>query len=190
MTIPSNIRHGPRVRLAALESADLPTIARWYEDAESLRLYDACPALPKSEAQLTHWLEERQKATDTFAFAIRPVDSPHPANGEPLLGIVELDEVLWPHGVCGMGILIGERANWGQDYGTEAAQLALAFAFHELNLHRVTVTVFSYNERSIALFEKLGFQREGAFREFLRRDGQRYDMLLYGLLAHEWEAHR
>jgi len=184
MTPPSDIRHGPRVRLAALEPPDLATIAHWYEDAELLRLYDACPALPKSEAQLAHWLEERQKATDTFPFAIRPAD------GDLLLGIVELDEVLWPHGVCGMSILIGERANWGQGYGTEAAQLALAFAFHELNLYRVTVTVFSYNERSIALFEKLGFQREGVFREFLRRDGRRYDMLLYGLLAQEWEAHR
>jgi len=44
------------------------------------------------------------------------------------------------------------------------------------------------NRRSIALFEKLGFRREGAHREFLQRDGERYDMLLYGLLKHEWRA--
>ena len=87
----------------------------------------------------------------------------------------------------GMGLGIGDQSNWGQGYGYEAAQLALAFAFHELNLHRVQVTVFSYNERSIALFEKLGFQREGVFRERLQRDGQRHDMLLYGLLRPEWE---
>jgi RimJ/RimL family protein N-acetyltransferase len=47
---------------------------------------------------------------------------------------------------------------------------------------------FSYNKRSIALFEKLGFQPEDAFREFLKRDGKRHDMLLHGLLRPECEA--
>ncbi len=55
-------------------------------------------------------------------------------------------------------------------------------------LRRVQLTVFSYNERAIALYEKLGFRREGAFREFLQRDGKQYDMYLYGLLRREWEA--
>jgi RimJ/RimL family protein N-acetyltransferase len=92
--------------------------------------------------------------------------------------------------VCGISIAIGDRANWARGYGYDAGELALAFAFDELNLHRVTATVFSYNERSIALVEKLGFRREGAFREFLQRDGERHDMLLYGLLRPEWEARR
>jgi RimJ/RimL family protein N-acetyltransferase len=48
--------------------------------------------------------------------------------------------------------------------------------------------VFSYNLRSLTLFEKLGFQREGVFPEFLQRDGRRHDMILFGLLCHEWEA--
>ena len=35
---------------------------------------------------------------------------------------------------------------------------------------------------------RLGFVREGVMREFLHRDGQRFDMVFYGLLAREWEA--
>jgi RimJ/RimL family protein N-acetyltransferase len=180
----SELLQGSRIRLVALTPDDLPTIARWYEDAEFMRLYDARPAAPKSEAELARWLEEVQKAQNLFAFAIRPIDS------DGLIGTLELDEVLWSHGVCGVAIAIGDRANWGQGYGYEAMQLALAFAFDELNLHRVQVTVFCYNERSIALFEKLGFQHEGVYREFLQRDGKRYDMILYGLLDREWRALR
>ncbi len=67
-------------------------------------------------------------------------------------------------------------------------RLLLTFAFDELNLHRVQLTVFSYNRPAIALYEKLGFQREGTFREFLQRDGRRHDMFLYGLLRREWQA--
>jgi RimJ/RimL family protein N-acetyltransferase len=178
----SKLLHGERVRLNALTSDDLPTIVRWYEDADFMRLYDALPARPKSEAELTKWLEGLQKDKNTFAFAVRTQDS------DALVGTVELDGILWAHRVSGFGIAIGDRAHWGKGYGTEAAQLTLAFAFNELNLHRITATVFSYNARSIALMEKLGFQREGAFREFLQRDGERYDMLLYGLLRREWEA--
>ena len=76
----------------------------------------------------------------------------------------------------------------GRIYGAEALGLALQFAFQELNLHRVQLTVFSYNQRAIALYEKLGFQREGIFREHLERDGTRFDMYLYGILRPEWLA--
>ena len=180
----SKLLHGSRVRLTALTSDDLPAIARWYEDAEFLRLYDARPAVPRTEAELARHLEEMRKSENDFAFAVRPLD------GDELIGTLELDGVLWPHGVGGIGIAIGERANWGQGYGTVAARLALAFAFDEINLHRVQATVFSYNARSIALFERLGFQREGVYREFLQRDGKRYDMLLYGILEWEWRAEK
>ena len=51
-------------------------------------------------------------------------------------------------------------------------------------------TVFSYNQPSMQLLTSVGFQREGVYREFLQRDGQRHDMYLFGLLRHEWEAGR
>lgn len=48
-------------------------------------------------------------------------------------------------------------------------------------------TMASWYEDTTALSEKLGFQREGVYRERLSRDGKRYDMYLYGLLRREWE---
>jgi RimJ/RimL family protein N-acetyltransferase len=167
-----------------LDEGDVPTIARWYRDTVFMRLFDAVAAHPQSEVEILRRLEKWREDDNGFTFAVRPVDE----GDDTLLGLIELDGILWPHGVCGISIAIGDRANWGHGYGREAVRLALAFAFDELNLHRVTATVFSYNQRSIALFEKLGFRHEGAFREFLQRDGERHDMLLYGLLRPEWEA--
>ncbi|MGD2144219.1 MAG: GNAT family protein [Anaerolineae bacterium] len=184
MTRPAILLQGDRIRLTALRSEDLPTIARWDEDSQFLRLYGARPARPRSEAEIAEWLQSLRDDDQTMALGIRLLD------GDELIGTLELDGILWPHRVCGIGIAIGDLGNWGQGYGYEAAQLGLAFAFDELNLHRVTGTVFSYNKRSIALVEKLGFRREGTFREFLERDGERHDMLLYGLLRPEWRAQR
>lgn len=191
---PGHLLLGSNVRLSGCTTADLPTIARWQQDDAFLRLYDARPAHPRSESALHEWLLESTKATDAFLFGIRLTGRPDPTRTRPapaintLIGIIELDGILWTHRVAWLSIAIGEAAYRGQGYGYEALQLALAFAFHELNLHRVQLTVFSYNQPAIALYEKLGFQREGVYREMLQRDGRRYDMILYGLLAHEWAA--
>lgn len=177
-----NILRGKTVRLTAVEKEDLGTVGRWYEDAGFARLFDAIPAAPKSAAQLAEWLDGVQKDKSGFLFAIRPVDE------DTLLGYVELDGILWSNGNAWIGLGLGQRDNWGKGYGTEALQLTLAFAFDELNLHRVQLSVFAYNKRAIALYEKLGFVREGVYREHIRRDGQFYDMFLYGLLRREWQG--
>ena len=181
---PSNLLCSSKVRLAALTPNDLPTITHWYQNAEFLRLLDALPAYPKTEAALAQWLEETHRSTDAFLFAIRLRDN------DDVIGYIELDGILWSHGVSGVSIAIGDAKDWGKGYGYEGMQLALRFAFDELNLHRVQLTAFSYNKRAIALYEKLGFQREGVHREHLHRDGRRYDMYLYGLLRPKWGAHR
>jgi len=178
----SNLLHGKRVRLTAVTKEDLGTMAHWWSDAGFLRLYDAVPAYPRSERQLEKRVEEGQKGETSFLFGIRILSS------DSLIGLLELDGVAWSHQTTFFSLAIGDAANRGRGFGREAAMLGLKFAFHELNLHRVCLTVFSYNKAAITLYEDLGFTREGTFREHLQRDGQRHDMLLYGMLRHEWQA--
>lgn len=172
---------GRMVRLTAVSKEDLPVMARWWSDVDFLRRYDAVPAAPKNEAQLAKRIENAHADSSTFLFGIRLLAE------ERLIGILEFDGVLWSHGTSYISIAIGDAADRGQGYGYEAMQLALTYAFNELNLHRVFLTVFSYNKPAIYLYEKLGFHCEGTYREHLKRDGERHDMLLYGLLSREWD---
>jgi len=55
-------------------------------------------------------------------------------------------------------------------------------------LHRVSLNVFEYNQRAIRSYEKVGFVVEGRERQFMRREGQRWDMIFMGILRAEWEA--
>ena len=179
-----NLLRGGRVRLTAMHREDLATVARWYEDDTFLRLYDALPAHPKSEGELAAWLVKGRKADNHVLFAVRSLGE------DDLVGFVEFDGILWNHGVSGVGACIGDVTERGRGYGMEALGLALDFAFDELNLHHVVATIFAYNSASIALVEKLGFQREGTLRQHIHRSGRRYDMLLYGLLRPEWQSRR
>ena len=180
--IARNLWRGQTIRLTAITKEDWPALARWYQDAGFLRLWNADPARPQTEAEVGKWLEEETKKQNAFFFAIRPLES------NDLLGQIELDGILWNCGTGWIAIGLGNREDWGKGYGGEAMRLALDYAFSELNLHRVQLAVFAYNERAIALYEKLGFVREGVYREFLHRDGARYDMYLYGLLRREWRG--
>lgn len=178
----TNLLHGEKIRLTALSPDDAAAIARWQEDVGYLRLLNTDLARPRGVEEIAEGLKEAQAGDRDILFAIRPLSS------HTLIGMLGFTEIEWTNQVAWVYISIGDRENWGKGYGREAMELALAYAFHELNLHRVQLTVIAYNERAIALYEGLGFTREGTFREFGQRDGRRYDMLLYGLLRPEWEA--
>ena len=173
--------HGSKVRLTALSTDDAAALVT-SQNPEVMRLLDTRVAVPSTLARTREWIEREQKNPNSFHFAIRR------AHDNALVGFCELDDVEWNNGACGLGIGLSDPANWGQGFGREAMELLLRFAFHELNLHRVGLTVFSYNERAIGLYESLGFVREGTERDRLYRDGERYDMHTYGLLRPEWEA--
>ena len=87
--------------------------------------------------KLLTMLEDQEKNKDIYLFAIRPIDD------NILLGYVELDGFLWAHQNCWLSIGLGDRKNWGKGYGREATELILRFGFHELNLHRIQLTVFN-----------------------------------------------
>ncbi len=177
-----NLFSGPRVRLTAVRPEDIKAVTRWYEDSEFSRQYDGTAAYPRSANRFETVLADVNKSDTAFMFAIRLHHT------DDLIGVIDLDSILWASRVCWLAIGIGEAAYRGQGYGSEALGLALRFAFHEINLHRLQLSVFSYNARAIRLYERLGFTREGVLREFLHRDGQRFDVFIYGLLAREWEA--
>lgn len=173
---------GERVRLTALRPEDATLMANWYEDGEFSRLWDATTARPRSEMNIRKWFNDLDSAKEDFAFAIRLMYS------DEMIGYVDISDTQWNNGTAWIAIAIGDPSNRGKGYGADAMALALKFAFHEINLHRVQLSVFSYNERAIRLYERLGFTREGTYREALLRDGRRYDTYLYGLLRRDWEA--
>jgi RimJ/RimL family protein N-acetyltransferase len=173
---------GERVKLTSIREADIDTIIGWESDHAFMRMMRSDPAYPRPEVAQRAWWSERLKQRDEYHFAIRLRERCR------LIGTFNINGIEWQHLVAWFSIGIGDRESRGQGYGAEALALGIAFAFNDLNLHRLQLTVFSYNERAIRLYKRLGFTHEGTFREFLQRDGQRHDMLLFGLLAHEWQS--
>ncbi len=74
----------------------------------------------------------------------------------------------------------------GKGLATEAANRSLTFLFNNLQAHKVIVITRDTNLRSIKLAERLGFKREGHFREARIENGSRYGLVFFGLLKSEF----
>ena len=58
----------------------------------------------------------------------------------------------------------------------------MQFAFATLRLHRIEAACLPHNEPSIRLLQRVGFQREGYARAYLRINGIWQDHLLFALI--------
>ena len=112
-------------------------------------------------------------------FAIETMEGEH-------IGNIGLEDINWKERRATLGIFIGESDLWDQGYGTDAIRTMLGWAFGYLNLNRVALTVYAYNERAIRCYLKSGFQHEGAMRQARYVDGQYYDELMMGILRDEF----
>ncbi len=179
IVVGESLLRGALVRLTGVRAGDAEMMARWSEDPQYMRMVDSDWMRPRVSDDSP--LGRSGSSSNGVEFRIRAV-----AN-DRLLGFVAVHSIEWNNQVGEVSIGIGEPADWGKGYGAEAMRLALRYAFHELNLNRVWLTVISYNDRAIRLYEKLGFQHEGLMREAVLRDGKRHGMLVMGLLRSEWE---
>ena len=71
-------------------------------------------------------------------------------------------------------------------YAKEALFLIMKFYFYQLRCQKFNVNVYSYNEPSNRLCEKMGFIAEGRRRNTVYADGEFYDEILYGLTIDEF----
>ncbi len=177
----NNLLVGERVKLTSLNEEDLAILENWYNDVNFLRLYDVISAFPKSEMQLLQMLNNKRSSSNSYIFAVRTLED------NTLIGVTGFEEILWNNGAATIFVGIGSSESRGKGYGKEALNLAMEFGFQELNFHRIQLTVIQYNKSAVNLYESLGYKREGIYREFIHRDGRRYDMYLYGILREEWE---
>ncbi len=85
-------------------------------------------------------------------------------------------------GVLGMGLLPAYR---GRGHGKRLIETTLRAA-QRVGLSRVELTVHADNPRAIALYERVGFVREGIKRRATCIDGRFGDMIMMAII--DWET--
>ncbi|MBR2564465.1 MAG: GNAT family N-acetyltransferase [Paenibacillus sp.] len=105
---------------------------------------------------------------------------------DEIIGDIALKDIDAKNRSAHIRIAIDQPHHQGKGYGSEALLLMLNYGFGIANLHRIELEVYSYNERAIRTYEKLGFQREGVKRDVLYYNHQYHDAILMSILEDEF----
>lgn len=128
-----------------------------------------------------HWCDTKIASGEVVQFIICLTENDRP------IGSVYYRDIDETHHHAEYGIFIGEADCLSKGYGTEAAQLALWYAFGEMGLHKVILRVLSENVRAIRSYEKAGFTVEGVAKEYVFLDGSYHDVTFMSVLEKEYQ---
>ncbi len=168
---------GERVSIGGIGREDKDILFNWINDARLVRFN--APFQPVSWASHCTWFDGLGKDPSRTILAIRK-------RGESgLIGTIQLFAIHTVHRSAELSIRIGNEVDQGKGFGSESLQLALQFAWDDLNLNRVYLHVFADNARAISSYRKSGFVEEGKLRSAAYINGKWLDVLVMGILKNK-----
>jgi RimJ/RimL family protein N-acetyltransferase len=177
-----SIWEGKRVRLRAVEPTDWQSFFDWNQDSEAARGMYYIP-FPGSQESVKRWAEKQatqEPDDDKFFFVVETL-------GGEIVGSLNAHSCEPHHGTFAYGIGI-RRSHQHRGYASEAILLLLRYFFLELRYQKATVEVYSFNDPSVRLHERLGFQLEGRLRRMIFTRGRHFDKLVFGMTVEEFVA--
>lgn len=171
---------GSKVKLREYRKEDVPQALAYMNDPEVKRLLT--PGIP-----FLYTLEDEQKwydgltaLKDTYNFAIETLED------QRYIGGCGINSVDWKNSLVVVGIFIGDKDYWGKGYGTDAMRVLVKFIFEQMNIRKIKLNVYAFNERAIKSYEKCGFVKEGTLRQEIFRDGKYHDEYVMSILRDEY----
>lgn len=172
---------GERIFLRPLEMEDAPRCQVWVNDP-TVNLYLLVGRIPFNRLREEEWFKGLYKDSHNVILGICLRDN------NQHIGNCGLHSISWVDRNALFGIMIGEKEEWNKGYGMEATGLILEYAFQTLNLERVELSVFEFNDRAIRCYKNAGFREEGRLRKKRYKMGRYWDEIVMGILKEEWES--
>jgi RimJ/RimL family protein N-acetyltransferase len=162
---------GEHVILRAFEHEDAERCYRWMNDPNIVRtLKSRYPIAFQNEVE---WLDRAMHPGPTEReFAIeRKDDRSH-------IGNASIHDIDWVSRAAWFGLFIGEPAAWNRGFGSDAIQTLMRFAFEEMNLLKLRINIFNYNEKAKHVLATHGFVQEAMLRRDFYREGTYHDIVI------------
>ncbi len=175
------------VTIRRAEREDLDTVVEWMEDPDfQLYLYgDMTRSQRQIREQIVRVLGRAPGHTMPAAFQfILESERQGP------IGLVLLQNLSWRNRSCSLDVYIGQKhLRKGIVIGLAFYRI-MEYCFDELNLHRVSAYIYSFNSPSWRIMERSNAKREVTLRDHVVRNGELHDMYCYGLLRREFNEFR
>jgi len=171
-----------RIVLREYQWEDLPHIREWVNDHEITKNLHDIFLFPNTVYETETFLKtmiEGKSGNKGFIISDKETLS--------YIGQIDLHQIDYRNRNAVLGIVIGKKDYLGKGYGSEAITLLEHFVFHSLNLNRLELEVYDFNERAYHCYLKCGFKEEGRMRQKLFRDGRYCDVIKMAILKEDYE---
>ena len=166
------------VTLASFTEADIDRLIGWIGSPDLLGQWAASTfSYPLTRAQLE--VHTRQSAT-RGASIYKVLD-----HDGSVVGHVELGSIDRLNRSLRIGRVLVSPEHRRRGIGTALMRAALAVAFEQLQMHRVELSVFDFNQAAIACYERVGFRREGLRREMHKASDAYWSEIVMSILESE-----
>ena len=171
---------GKKVKIRPMEMGDIPLLDVLVRSGDVLHnLSTWLPINDSLAAQEANFGEKIKKGRSSEPhFAITTLDN-------TVIGSVGINLTDFRNSDAMVAIFVGADYT-GRGYGTEAMRILVDFIFMEMNIQRVELNVFEFNERAISSYKKVGFIEEGRLRQELYRNGNYYDIVQMAVLKEDF----
>ncbi len=173
---------GDRLLLRTLTEVDATRrYLAWLSDPDVIRHLEIRFAPPETLDDLSRFISDTNDSDDSIILGIflRNVDQ-H-------IGNIKLGPINRHHSTADIGLVIGERSEWGKGHASMAIGLLTDYAFATFGLAKITAGCYCDNEGSRRAFLKAGFTEEGRRKAQYTVDGRRQDGILLGMVNPELE---
>lgn len=177
---PVRFLEGNRIYLRPIGLEDTELYFRMLYNQETRRLTGTQKHF--SQEQITRYIEGKSQDSSSVLLLIALCDT------DKVIGDIALQNIDSYNRNCNLRIAIDQQSFQGKGYGSEAILLMLEYGFGVLNMHRIELNVFAYNERAAHVYKKLGFQQEGVQRDALYYNHAYHDSILMAMLAEEYRS--
>jgi RimJ/RimL family protein N-acetyltransferase len=177
----TSIWTGSGVYLRGIEPDDWRSFRQFDEHSADMRNVDLIHP-PRSATAYRRWAESqatRETSGDEFQLAIVTLAD------DAVVGALSTTGTDQRAGRFSYGISIG-RDHQRRGYASDAIVVLLTFLFGERRYHKCEVGIHAFNQPSIGLHRKLGFQVEGRLRDHEFFAGRHHDLVVMGLTGDEF----
>lgn len=132
---------GDRIVLREYRDSDLDYIRQWVNDPEITDTLSDNFLYPHSKYETESFFRtmvEGKSGNKSFIIAAK--------DSQEYIGQIDLFKIDWKNRFALLANVIGRKEFLDRGYGSEAIRILQKFAFEELNLNRIELEVYEYNE--------------------------------------------
>lgn len=166
-------------RLRELEREDIPIINSWRSDKDLIDKLGAPFRYINEEIDFKWYDNYISNRGNTIRCSILN-------DKDQIIGLVSLTNMDRFNQTAIFHIMIGDSSNRAKGVGYYATNEILKHAFLDVNLNRVELSVLESNQRALALYDKVGFRREGIKRKAVYKNGTFVDLVIMAILKEDF----